>query len=497
MTCRVCNSEEHFAARCPQGKGGGRGAGGSSAPSPTFHVSEGRQAEGQWSSIRPDDEADGPLAAIFQELGTLGDDHAFMAVQAAGSSAGIDPLVASDPWAAGPPMRGRQGSAGSRGAPLDAPGSSSSWGSWVPVQAQAPVSLGASTVTTLDTASSGLPHQHSASAPGYMDVQNILRAAVEMLVEDRRQRPQGAAVDRTVPQLSQLLQGLRGTQMSAPMEVTSAATGIPMLVQPAVHTVLQDAGRQNAIRSAPPDLTPFMFGSIAQRPVETIVAPSTAASSWENPSMQIARSMALRQMGQAASTPVPPDPQDSMATRTTAVERVVSTNPILTPDDGHFPMYESVMDPIHLNVPSEHQAPLSRGPWRSRSAYLTEHHTELDEVCTICQSEAHEGEMMCRLICRHMFHYRCWAAAVEAGPSREQERTATCPNCRGRGHVISCWHYLDTSISTQINPSSGLEVPNLLNLPAPPAMPPITPRRPMDVPDEIARSLAPLLHTPE
>ena len=155
------------------------------------------------------------------------------------------------------------------------------------------------------------------------------------------------------------------------------------------------------------------------------------------------------------------------------------------------------MDPVHLNVPSEHQAPLSRGPWRSRSAYLTEQHTELDEVCTICQSEAHEGEMMCRLICRHMFHYRCWAAAVEAGPSREQERTATCPNCRGRGHVISCWHYLDTSISAQINPNTGLEVPNLLNLPAPPAMPPTTPRRPMDVPEEIARSLAPLLHTPE
>ena len=62
-------------------------------------MSERRQAEGQpsWNNIRPDDEGDGPLAAIFQELGTLGDDHAFMAVQAAGSSAGVDPLVASDP----------------------------------------------------------------------------------------------------------------------------------------------------------------------------------------------------------------------------------------------------------------------------------------------------------------------------------------------------------------------------------------------------------------
>ncbi|MFM7987239.1 MAG: hypothetical protein ACKPKO_48795, partial [Candidatus Fonsibacter sp.] len=80
-------------------------------------------------------------------------------------------------------------------------------------------------------------------------------------------------------------------------------------------------------------------------------------------------------------------------------------------------MYESVLDPTHLGGTHEQLTPLSRGPWRSRSAYLTEQHTELDEICTICQAEAHEGEMMCRLICRHMFHYRCWAAAVEAGPS--------------------------------------------------------------------------------
>ena len=112
------------------------------------------------------------------------------------------------------------------------------------------------------------------------------------------------------------------------MEVTPAAAGMPIMVQPAARPVSQDAGRQNAIRSAPPNLTPFMFGSITQRPVEIIAAPSIAASSWENPSMQIARSMALRQMGQAAVIPVPPDPQDNTVTRTPAGERVAVTNPI-------------------------------------------------------------------------------------------------------------------------------------------------------------------------
>ena len=157
-----------------------------------------------------------------------------------------------------------------------------------------------------------------------------------MLMEDRRQRPQGAVVERPVPQLPQLLQGLRGPPTSTPMEVTAAATGMPIMVQPLARPVSQDACRQNAIRSTPPNLTSFMFGSTLQRPVEVMAAPSIAASSWENPSMQIARSMALRQMVQAAAVPIPPDPGDNNNTQTPAGERVPVTNPILTPDDGHF-----------------------------------------------------------------------------------------------------------------------------------------------------------------
>ena len=98
----------------------------------------------------------------------------------------------------------------------------------------------------------------------------------------------------------------------------------------------------------------------------------------------------------------------------------------------------------------------------SEDQTLSEHHVELDEVCTICLQDAHEGERMRRLICRHMFHYACWTQTVAAGPARNQERVATCPNCRGRGHVISCWHYMDTSIVTQFNPATGQEAPNML-----------------------------------
>ena len=111
-------------------------------------------------------------------------------------------------------------------------------------------------------------------------------------------------------------------------------------------------------------------------------------------------------MAQAAAVPVPPDPLEHNRTQPPAGERVPAVNPILVPDDGHFPMYESVMDPVHLNGPNEQHEPAGRGPWRDRSAYLTEQHVELDDTCTICLSEAREGEMMCRLICRHIPHYR-------------------------------------------------------------------------------------------
>ena len=101
---------------------------------------------------------------------------------------------------------------------------------------------------------------------------------------------------------------------------------------------------------------------------------------------------------------------------------------------------------------------------------------ELYEVCTICQTEAHEGEYMCRLICRHTFHYICWAAAVAVGSGPNREQTATCPNCKERGHVAACWNRMDTFITTQPNPQTGQEAPNLLGAPEPQ-----TPRRPVRI----------------
>ena len=67
MTSRICKLEERFAARCPQGKGSGKG----SAPTLAFRVTEGQQAEGRlaWLGIGAGEGAGGPRAAMFQRHG--------------------------------------------------------------------------------------------------------------------------------------------------------------------------------------------------------------------------------------------------------------------------------------------------------------------------------------------------------------------------------------------------------------------------------------------
>ena len=133
MTCRLCDSEEHFAAHCPLGNKGGPSTGRPSDLSPTFHVSEGRQAAGQpaltWSGFRRRRGRGRALGHTLPRAWNNSGDQAFMVAQ------GEDPLMASDPWARGRlepgPSRQRVGS-----------GSASSFSSWIPMQMAPPISIG-------------------------------------------------------------------------------------------------------------------------------------------------------------------------------------------------------------------------------------------------------------------------------------------------------------------------------------------------------------------
>ena len=94
-----------------------------------------------------------------------------------------------------------------------------------------------------------------------------MRAAVAMLAEDRRRRPQNAVRERQIPQIPQLLQSLRGMPGAAvtaaePVANTSVPAGLPLMVQSKLRPLTQETDRPHVLRPAlPPDITSFMFGN--------------------------------------------------------------------------------------------------------------------------------------------------------------------------------------------------------------------------------------------
>ncbi len=72
----------------------------------------------------------------------------------------------------------------------------------------------------------------------------------------------------------------------------------------------------------------------------------------------------------------------------------------------------------------------------------------MDDACVICMNDFHHNEMVCRLVCRHMFHAECWERNVAA-----QETHVSCPICRGAGTLLSAWRYIDLETITQVGPN--------------------------------------------
>ena len=224
-----------------------------------------------------------------------------MAESAEGTAVQTDPLEA-DPWAhrRRPPSRERP-----------AQSSASSWGAWVPIQLQTFVSLGASTVATLDTATTSAlerapsARQRSREPAVRKDIQEILRSAVAALLEERRRQSTGVTPPRPLPHIPQLLQTLRGMPGAAivtPAPPTSdlAPAGIPWMVRPPTRVPLPEPGRVNTARTPPPNLSAILFG-VSQTPALTgsvanpgAVVGVVAASSWAGPVQSVAREAVSR-----------------------------------------------------------------------------------------------------------------------------------------------------------------------------------------------------------
>ena len=88
-----------------------------------------------------------------------------------------------------------------------------------------------------------------------------------------------------------------------------------------------------------------------------------------------------------------------------------------------------------------------------------------DNTCTLCLSDLHDGERVCRIRCGHVFHTNCWDQflnTVNTPPRPGEHRLLhRCPNCRGAGTIIAIWRYIDGSRTTQMH-TNGNMVPNEL-----------------------------------
>ena len=89
-----------------------------------------------------------------------------------------------------------------------------------------------------------------------------------------------------------------------------------------------------------------------------------------------------------------------------------------------------------------------------------------DAQCSLCLENFADGERVCRLACRHMFHKTCWelfssSTRTIVDPVNGHtpvEMPDSCPNCRGAGTMIAVWNYIDASRVTQV--INGQQVPN-------------------------------------
>ena len=67
-----------------------------------------------------------------------------------------------------------------------------------------------------------------------------------------------------------------------------------------------------------------------------------------------------------------------------------------------------------------------------------------ERTCSLCLMAFVAHERVCRLPCRHMFHYDCWERYVLHHRATPHARPVPdCPNCRGSGRLVAIWRFIE------------------------------------------------------
>ena len=151
-------------------------------------------------------------------------------------------------------------------------------------------------------------------------------------------------------------------------------------------------------------------------------------------------------------------------------------------DGANSPVPVGVHDDEELSDPNSREHSVQREPVVQREPAVQREPSEhseptvydgLDYSCSICQDNFLHGDRVCRMPCRHIFHFVCWDSCVANRLQQQQERQqqqqqsttlnnpGNCPNCRGAGRVIAIWDYIESGADTQ--EVNGHLAENLLN----------------------------------
>ena len=426
MRCRICGSDEHFAARCPQANSGS-----SSSAGP------------QMNHFVLQDSPDGPLSGLLQNASN---EHLALEYSESSSLNFLalrtpevpeDPLTTQDPWqntgsTSGNshfgPSRPRRQVQNERRSGLHAPGEIPSAGAqqptWIPgapasstavpaanhggsvFMQQAHVSGGFTTATPPPAPPRGQTVVNSGEV-NLTDIQLQHMLTSHQLAGDLRvQHREHLRGRRAAPETSSPLASLP----SVFQQLASGGPG-PMVMGTAVP--IPGTGVNAWTMDSPPRasdqqtiLAEAGFRTNAGLPNPEPAAPPPPVPDWPTlrESAEIAAAAAQAEVVNAF---VPADPAEE------------------------------------LHPPAPATPVIFDGDNRS---------------CTVCIQDFEHGQRVVRLRCRHVFHGDCWMAVHLAHNARAMPRNSLratevgpteCPNCRGVGEIIALWDYIDPEHVTQ------------------------------------------------
>ena len=427
MRCRVCGSDEHFAARCPQA-----GSGGSSSSGPQMFILQ--------------DSTDGPLSDLLRaserpNSQTMNPERSslnfhFLALRTQ-ETREEDPLAASDPWQASGsssgnshfgPSRPRNGQ-GARRPGLRAPGEFISSSGAAPSRGFLPATPVAPEPAPQGTSFGGSAFMQQAHESGGFTTatappappagQTVINSGTANLTDTQLQHL------LTSHQLVHDLRDQHREHVRGRRAVAQGNNAAPLYTLPTFFQQMASSGPG-----------PLAMGT-------SVTLPGTGVQAWMNnppvadpategvPAAQVPQQNSLFTNGVAEAL------QEAAPTREVGnpfpVEDVRNAFLIPTPPEENHP--PAPPEPV---IPAPQTPVIFDGDNRS---------------CTVCIQDFEHGQRVVRLRCRHVFHGDCWMAVHVSHTNRAAERLTLdnpeCPNCRGVGEIIALWDFIDPQHVTQ------------------------------------------------